>query len=234
MSEPSPPALAAEFLAAVRQGEPTAELRSSLAGLSESTLAAMDHDAATALWLNVYNGYAQYHLQQKPSLYDSKRRFFGGERIQVAGQQLSLDDIEHGLLRGSKSKYGLGYLPRPLPSTFERRHRLPEADPRVHFALNCGSVSCPPILSYSAERVDAELAMATESFLERESRFEDGTLYVSRLLLYYRGDFGGRAGIYAFLERHGVLDPGERPKIRYEPYDWTPQHGQYGEFSEKR
>ena len=233
MTEPSPPVLAAEFLAAVRRGEPTADLRSALANLPESALAAMDRDAATAFWLDVYNGYVQYHLDRKPSLYDSKRRFFGGKRIRVAGHQLSLDDIEHGLLRGSKSKYGLGYLPRLRPSAFERRHRLADADPRIHFAVNCGAVSCPPILTYSAERIDAELDVATTAYLENETRREHGALSVPRLLLYYRGDFGGRAGIYAFLERHGVLEPGERPKIRYRSYDWTRQRGQYGDGHEK-
>jgi len=229
MREPSPPALAAEFLAAVRRGEPTAEIRSALASLPEAALAAMDHEAATAFWLNVYNGYAQYHLDRKPSLYGSTRRFFGGKRIRVAGQQLSLDDIEHGLLRGSKTKYGLGYLPRPFPSAFERRQRLPEADPRLHFALNCGAASCPPILAYSAAGVDAELDLATASYLESEAEWRDGTLYVPRLLLYYRGDFGGRAGIYAFLERHGLLQPGERPNVRYKPYDWSLERGQYAD-----
>lgn len=233
MTEPSPPALAAEFLAAVRRGEPTADLRSALATLPESALTAMGREAATAFWLDVYNGYAQYHLDRKPSLYDSKRRFFGGKRIRVAEQQLSLDDIEHGLLRGSKTKYGLGYLPRPFPSMFERRHRLAEADPRIHFAVNCGAASCPPILAYSAESIDEELDLATAAYLENETCFDDGTLYVPRLLLYYRGDFGGRAGIYAFLEQHGVLKPGERPKIRYRSYDWTLQRRQYGDGHEE-
>jgi len=71
--------------------------------------------------------------------------------------------------------------------------------------------------------------VATTSFLETETTRTDGRLYVSRLLLYYRGDFGGRAGIYAFLERHGVIDADERPPIRYKPYDWRLQRGQYAD-----
>ena len=85
------------------------------------------------------------------------------------------------------------------------------------------------ILAYSADGVDDELDVATASFLETETTRTDGRLYVSRLLLYYRGDFGGRAGIYAFLERHGVIDADERPPIRYKPYDWRLQRGQYAD-----
>jgi hypothetical protein len=85
------------------------------------------------------------------------------------------------------------------------------------------------ILAYSADGVDDELDVATTSFLETETTRTDGRLYVSRLLLYYRGDFGGRAGIYAFLERHGVIDADERPPIRYKPYDWRLQRGQYAD-----
>lgn len=229
MTEQSPTMLSAEFLSAVRHGEETAALRSRLASLPEAEISGFSRERATAFWLNVYNGYAQYHLDRKPALYDSKRRFFGGKRSRVAGHQLSLDDIEHGLLRGSKSKYGLGYLPRLFPSGFERTHRLADADPRLHCALNCGAASCPPILAYSADGVDDELDVATTSFLETETTRTDGRLYVSRLLLYYRGDFGGRAGIYAFLERHGVIDADERPPIRYKPYDWRLQRGQYAD-----
>jgi NADP-dependent 3-hydroxy acid dehydrogenase YdfG len=54
------------------------------------------------------------------------------DRIPVAGVWLSLDDIEHGMLRGSKHPWGMGYLPRPFPSSFERRFRLERADPRIH------------------------------------------------------------------------------------------------------
>ncbi|MEF8801285.1 MAG: DUF547 domain-containing protein [Halolamina sp.] len=230
MSDRDPTELASTFLAAVKRGTGTAGLRSTLAGLPEAAMAALDVSAAKAFWLNTYNAYAQYHLERKPELYDSRRRFFGGKRLRIAGKQLSLDDVEHGILRASASKYGLGYLPRPFPSAFERSHRLPTVDPRIHFALNCGAESCPPILAYSAESVDEELEWATEGFLESNaSRDDEGVVWLSRLFLYYRGDFGGRSGIYDFLERYAVVHPGERPTVRYQEYDWTLNRGMYRE-----
>ncbi|WP_255152772.1 DUF547 domain-containing protein [Halorarius halobius] len=234
MSDPHDLAkLSHEFLAAVKHGDATDAYRSTIAEMTESRLTALgeNEDAATAFWLNLYNAFVQYDLERDPSLYESKRRFFGEDRIDIAGAVLSLDDIEHGILRSSKWKYGLGYIPRPFPSDFERSHRLPEVDPRIHFALNCGAESCPPIVAYTASDIDSELETSTRSFLQQSSTYhsEDDELWVTRLFLYYRGDFGGRSGIYEFLERYDVIEAEARPRVRYEQYDWTLHKGMYRE-----
>jgi hypothetical protein len=225
----TPAALATAFLQAVKRSTDDDEYVAALAELDPDRFENLDTDAATAFWINVYNGFVQRHLERDPSLYDTKRRFFGEARITVAGTNLSLDDIEHGILRSSKWKYGLGYIPRPFPSDFERVHRLPSVDPRIHFALNCGAESCPPILAYTATDIDAELETATRSFLSQSStRTASGDqLSISRLFLYYRGDFGGRYGIYEFLERYDIIEANERPRIRYDSYDWTLHKGLY-------
>lgn len=219
----------AAFLRAVRVGDDTGGYVAGFADLDEDRLASLGDDvpAATAFWVNLYNAFVQRRLRDDPAVYDSKRRFFGEAFVEVAGTPLSLDDVEHGILRSSRWKYGLGYLPRVFTGEFERRHRLPAVDPRIHFALNCGAESCPAIAAYSADGVDAELDASTRSFLEQSCERDGDTLQVSRLFLYYRGDFGGRSGIYGFLERHGVLDPGERPRVRYRPYNWTRHVGNY-------
>jgi len=217
-----------EFLLAVKRSEDPTEYVDALADADEGALAALGRDAATAFWLNAYNASVQRALERDPALYEDKSALFGGERLTVAGHDLSLDDVEHGLLRGSKWKYGLGYLPRVFVDGFERRHRLDGPDPRIHFALNCAAASCPPIAAYSADGVDDELDAATRSFLDSECTYDDrGRLAVSRLFLYYRGDFGGRRGVYAFLREHGVLGDDERPRITYDPYDWTRKLGHY-------
>jgi hypothetical protein len=220
-----------EFLAAVKRGEDYDEHRAALAALDESTLAALgaDEQAGKAFWLNCYNAVAQVLLREAPSLYEDRRQFFSAPRFTVAGRDLSLDELEHGIVRSSKWKYGLGYVPRLFPSEFERRHRLAEVDPRIHFALNCGAASCPPILAYTPEDVDEQLETATRSFLDQSSTYDRdaGEVTVTRLFLYYRGDFGGRSGIYDFLERYGVLEAGDRPRVRYDDYDWTRRPGMF-------
>lgn len=220
-----------EFLAAVKRGEDYDQYRSDLETLDERTLSALtdDEPAAKAFWLNCYNALAQVLLREEPSLYDDRRQFFSAPRLTVAGTALSLDDVEHGILRSSKWKYGLGYVPRLFVGDFERQHRLSDVDPRVHFALNCGAASCPPILAYRADSVDDQLETATRSFLEQSATRdrEAGAVTVTRLLLYHRGDFGGRSGVYEFLERYGVIADEERPRVRYDDYDWTRSPGMY-------
>jgi hypothetical protein len=95
--------------------------------------------------VNLYNAFVQDALIRHPEQYHDRRAFFRERRHTVASTDLSLDIIEHGILRHSKWKYGLGYVPNSFPSAFERQHRVPEIDPRVHFALNGGAESCPPI-----------------------------------------------------------------------------------------
>jgi hypothetical protein len=143
--------------------------------------------------------------------------------VVVAGRRLSLNAIEHGLLRRSAFLIGFGYLHNPFPSAFERRVRVSRVDPRIHFALNCGARSCPPLAAWDRATLDEDLERATSAYLTSEShRAEDGReVCVPRLLLWYRGDFGGLAGIRSLLRRHGVLGLDERQRLRFGPYDWS-------------
>lgn len=88
---------------------------------------------------------------------------------------------------------------------------------------------CPPIAAYTASDIDSELNTSTRSFLAQSSADDQDAdqIWVTRLFLYYRGDFGGRRGIYEFLEQYDVLNNGDRPRVRYKPYDWTLQTGLY-------
>lgn len=226
MSEPGGPVeCSAALLHAARTDdrETAATLWGELADYSSADLASAlsDDDGRTAFWTNVYNAAVQDALREDPSRYDSRVRFFVSDRVTVAGHDLSLNDIEHGILRRSRSVLGLGYLPRLFPSRFEKTHRVSELDPRIHFALNCGAASCPPIAAYSRERLDEELTLASESYLGSEVVYDDGAVRVPRLLLWYRGDFGGRSGIVECLRTYGGLDPDDSPKLRYRSYDWS-------------
>jgi hypothetical protein len=75
-------------------------------------------------------------------------------------------------------------------------------DPRIHFALNCASRSCPPIGVYDAERIDAQLDLAAASFVANDVEIDSraGVVRLSAIFRWYAGDFGGRAGVIAFLK----------------------------------
>lgn len=224
-----PLTIAADLLYAVKtEGEPD-HLRDRLAALDRDRLqrALASRRARLAFWLNCYNAYTQLFLEEEPSLLEGgvldRWKFFARDRIPIAGVWLSLDDIEHGMLRGSKHPWGLGYLPRPFPSSFERQFRLGDVDPRIHFTLSCGTESGPPLAVYSAVDCDEELDVATEWYLEENLTydFERNVATVPRLFFWYRGDFGGTRGIRSFLREYEAIPEDVSPTLEYEERDWS-------------
>lgn len=67
-----------------------------------------------------------------PGKYKNRSLFFGERQISIAGKQLSLDDIEHGILRHSKIKWSLGHLNKWFPSAFEKAQG---ADSRLSYSF---------------------------------------------------------------------------------------------------
>ncbi|WP_435359421.1 DUF547 domain-containing protein [Haloarchaeobius sp. DFWS5] len=230
-----------EFLRAVKtDDDATAEdLRRALAALDPDRLGRdlADDRAKTAFWTNLYNGFAQLLLRDDPDLWEHRTlipvpKLFSKRLVTVAGHTMSLDDIEHGLLRRSKSAAGLGYLPRLRTGAFEQENRVAVPDPRIHFALNCGAGSCPPIAAYTAAGLDDGLDTATRSYLETECEYDStarGVVRVPKLFSWYRGDFRGKAGTVDFLERYDVVPVGKRPKLVFKPYDWSMKLGMYAD-----
>ena len=225
MPDPSPATyllLSQELLRAARKGAVDPQLLDRIAHADPAALAAelSDDDARKAFWINLYNGYIQLFLRQDSTQYRDKNSFFKTRRIPVAGTMLSFDDIEHGLLRRSRIKLSLGYLRKPFAGKFERQFRVKRLDPRIHFALNCGAQSCPAIALFDRENIDTLLDLYTRAYLEGNTRREGDTVYVTRLFLWFRGDFGGKRGIRAFLKKYGIIAPEAAPRIRYLDYSW--------------
>jgi len=213
--------LSQRFLRAVKSGEETEPIRRRIAEIDSADLDALDAAERLAFWLNAYNAATQDALRSQPERFENRQQFFSEPILTVAGAELSLDDIEHGILRRSQWKYGLGYVTNPFPSAFIRRHRVADPDLRIHFALNCGAAACPAIAAYTADAVDEQLDHAAESYLGSETLVEDETVRVPRLMLWYRGDFGGGSGIRRLLSEYDVIEPGASPRIRYREYDWS-------------
>jgi hypothetical protein len=232
----SPTALAQDLLVACKRGDSTGAYRTALAEATDTNLRRVRADRRTALafWLNCYNAGTQLLLEERSDLYESLLRFvrfFRAPAITVGGTTLSLDQIENGLLRGGRSKYGLGYLPRVFVTAFERRYRLAECDPRIHFALNCGAKSCPAIRTYAPDRVGEQLDRATQSYLDATVEYDPnaGVVRVPRVCLWFRGDFGCGSRIRAFLRTYDALPEDATPAIRYRAWDWSRATGKFAE-----
>ena len=226
-----PVELSSQFLLAVRRGESREESIDRLATLDEERLlSALDSDdARLAFWVNIFNAVTQHVLEKEPGKYERRRTFFSAPLVTVAGTPLSLDDIEHGILRRSYSKFALGYLRSPFRKAFCERHELDSRDPRIHFTLNCGAESCPPIAAYTADRIDEQLDWATEGYLSQTVEYDPaaGKVHVPRVMLWFRGDFGRKRDILAFLERYKQLPPGVSPRLSYLDWDWSMNRKQF-------
>jgi len=221
--------LAVDYLHSGRRDEDSEAILAQIRELDLGRLAGLSDAAKTAFWINLYNANVQDRLADDPDSFDRKWRFFRADAILVAGRSLSLDDIEHGLLRRSRFRWGLGYLPNPFAGGFKRRLRVSTVDPRIHFALNCGAASCPPIAFYTTEDLDDQLSIATAGYLESTVEYdaEHGIVRVPRLMLWYRGDFGGKRGILELLRQHDLLPKRASPRLNHRSYDWSLSLGDF-------
>lgn len=176
-----------------------------------------------AFWLNIYNAYTQLLLQRNPDAYKNRSQFFNAEAINISGRMLSLDDIEHGLLRRSKVKWALGYLNKWFPEKFEKENRVSRVDYRIHFALNCGAKSCPPIAFYDPGNLDQQLDLATRSYLHGEAEYNDttNTVKLPATMSWFRGDFGGKKKVLGLLKKLKIIPADKHPAIVYKKYDWN-------------
>ncbi len=190
--------------------------------------------AKKAFWINIYNAFSSLALQQDPgklTVFTKKIHHFSKKQITIARHKLSLNDIEHGMLRRSRIWWSKGYLSKWWMNGFEREFRVDRIDPRVHFALNCGARSCPPIKFYETEKIDEQLDMATRSFLATETKMDESKreVEVTKLFEMFLGDFGGKKGIIRFLHQYGIVPQELHPRIVFKPYDWQADPDPFGE-----
>jgi thiol-disulfide isomerase/thioredoxin len=180
-------------------------------------------DVKKAFWINLYNGYTQYFLKKNKEAYSSRNKFFKAKQINIAGKQFSLDDIEHGILRRSKIKWSEGYLNKLFPNKTEKKLRVHKLDYRLHFALNCGAASCPPIAFYSSNKIDEQLTLATKAFLTADANYDTATntLYLPKLMSWFRKDFGGKKNMRALAKQLSIVPADKNPSIKFKPYSWT-------------
>eukprot|EP00927_Polykrikos_kofoidii_P034279 TRINITY_DN29104_c0_g1_i1.p1 TRINITY_DN29104_c0_g1~~TRINITY_DN29104_c0_g1_i1.p1 ORF type:complete len:471 (+),score=64.27 TRINITY_DN29104_c0_g1_i1:27-1415(+) len=165
---------------------------------------------------------------------------------QLAGIKLSLDDVEHGILRAQPGYFdGEG-------QALQRSMRLPTVDPRIHMALNCGSRGCPAVAVYSGgQKLDFELDEAVRSFIAddknvRVARGASGPgdaiqLALSSLFKMYLEDFAGAGakpdspltgqalarwllpfsrGTQRNLLEQATAENAPPPKLEWLHYDW--------------
>jgi len=189
-----------------------------------------------AFWINLYNLLtidAVIQFDVKTSVTEGwlgVMRFFRLAAYNINGNRYSLEDIEHGILRANN---GSIYFPGRHFSHNDPRSRyvIADLDPRIHFALNCASQSCPPVAFYEPEKIDKQLDQAAANFINAETVMDVSgvMLRVSRIFKWYEKDFGEKRGVLETLLHYlPENDPrtillenfGYKAMITYSKYDW--------------
>jgi len=177
-----------------------------------------------AFLINVYNAYTvELILTKYPNLKSIKdlgsfvRSPWKKAFIPLFGKKVSLDDIEHGMIRGS-GKFN---------------------EPRIHFAVNCASIGCPALANsaYTGRKLEGQLQRATNVFLRDRSRnrVRGNTAQVSSIFKWYRSDFGkgwrGARNLNQFLALYsGALGLNKtqaanlksgKTKVSFLSYNWN-------------
>lgn len=219
--------LAEQLLLAVKQEQPVDELVAQLEALPPQSLDELTGDSSKlAFWINTYNAWYQIlrtqHGIAPPRIYTDREITLGTH------DRFSLDEIEHGILRRVRWKYFAGYLPNPWARRRLRELMVDRIDWRIHFALNCGAQSCPPIAFYTADRLDSQLDLATASYLESETSIdhETRTIYLPKLFQWFSADFGGKSGIRRLLASRFDA-AADRYRLVSKPYNWDEQLGNF-------
>lgn len=188
-----------------------------------------------AFWVNLYNaiiidaviafGVSSSVTQGRFGLLS----FFRRAAYEVGGDRVSCDDIEHGILRGNR---GHPFLPGKHFQSHDSRINwiISKPDVRIHFALNCASLSCPPVRAYTADSLNSQLQSAARNFVDLNVKVEQerNVVVTSEIFHWFAKDFGGERGIIDFILQH--LPGDERnswitinrysAKLKYERYDW--------------
>jgi hypothetical protein len=182
----------------------------------------LSHAEQLAFWINAYNAYtiAQINAHNERTSITNINKAFGFVKAGgawsepmalVHGTAYTLDQIEHEQIR----------------PVFR--------EPRIHFALVCAALGCPPLRSeaYSAERLDAQLEDQAQRFLRQSPTknrvdLSGRTVYLSPILDWYGRDFApDQRGVLRWISRYWPAGPERRlleegtARVRWTRYDWA-------------
>lgn len=175
-------------------------------GIAKEKISGLNKKEQLAFYINAYNGWILHEALGKyptKSVKDLLFTFFTGQRIKVAGEPMSFTHLEKDVVR---PKFG---------------------DPRVHFALNCASRSCPPLNqeAFRGEKLDAQLDKLATDFVNSPKGVdyspEKKTAALSAIFNWYKDDFKAAGGPVAFINKRRSEPLPNDAKTTYQTYDWS-------------
>ena len=184
--------------------------------LEQTPVSRLNRSRQQAYWINFYNALTlkvildHYPVDSITDIDISPGFFSNGpwkkKLVTVEGEEVSLDDMEHRILR-------------PIWQ-----------DPRVHYAVNCASIGCPNLQAkaFSAENMDVLMDKGAREYVNhpRGARVVNGELIVSSIYVWFKEDFGGSdAGVIEHLKKYARPELRSRlesvDRIADHEYDWS-------------
>ncbi|MBK6480474.1 MAG: DUF547 domain-containing protein [Saprospiraceae bacterium] len=177
---------------------------------SNEPSASWSKDEQLAYWINAYNAFT-ISLVVKHYPVASIKEIRPGisfinsvwdiKFIKIGKETYDLNNLEHGIIR---KKYD---------------------EPRVHFAINCASYSCPALRNeaYTADKLDAQLTDAAKSFLadKNKNEFKADRITISKIFDWFTGDFKKNGSLIDFLNKYAPVKINAKAKIDYKDYLWS-------------
>jgi hypothetical protein len=158
-------------------------------------------DASLAYWINAYNAFTlklivdNYPVKTITSLYKGKP--WDEKWITLEGKKYSLNNIENDIIR---PKY---------------------KEPRIHFAVNCAAVSCPPLANtaFTEKNLTTLLETRTKSFLNSSANnVTSSSVVVSKIFDWYKVDF---SNLITFINKYSKTKAASTAVVTYKEYDWN-------------
>ena len=155
-----------------------------------------------AFWINAYNAFTvRLILDHFPvkSIKDIKDPW-GKKFIVIGNETYSLEDIEHKILRKMN-------------------------EPRIHFAINCASYSCPDLLNqaFTAENMEQQLDATAKQFVNDASKntISKDEVEISKIFDWFSSDFKKQGSIIDFLNTYSTVEIDKNAKVKYKTYNWS-------------
>ncbi|MGO4817653.1 DUF547 domain-containing protein [Flavobacterium sp. W22_SRS_FP1] len=159
-------------------------------------------NAVLAYWINAYNAYTvklildNYPVKSIKDINDP----WGKKFFTLGSNKYSLEQIEHEILRKM-------------------------SEPRIHFAINCASFSCPNLLNeaYTEANLEKQLTTVAKNFINDKSKntIASNKVEISKIFDWFSGDFKKKGTVIDFLNQYSSIKINSNAKISYKEYNWT-------------
>lgn len=159
-------------------------------------------NAVFAYWINAYNAYTvklildNYPVKSIKDINDP----WGKKFFTLGNKKYSLEEIEHEILRKMD-------------------------EPRIHFAINCASFSCPDLLNeaYTENKLEQQLESVAKAFINDKTKNTIATdrIEISKIFDWFSGDFKTKGSVIDFLNKYSTVKINKNAKVNFKDYNWS-------------